>query len=110
MPLERVASSPPQASTPRPVKKLDASSDNELAIEKEKAYLKWCDEHPDELEKRCLEHYPKLEIGGTKATMDISDELWDAYEREVEAEWLEANARSDWREKVREVERQYFGY
>jgi len=33
-----------------------------LAIEKEKAYFKWCDEHPDELEKRCLEHYPKLEI------------------------------------------------
>ena len=38
--------------------------------------------------------------------MDISDELWDAYEREVEAKWLEANAGSDWREKVREVERQ----
>lgn len=42
--------------------------------------------------------------------MDISDELWDAYEREVEAEWLEATAGKDWREEVCEIERRYFGY
>lgn len=38
------------------------SSDVEEIIRKEVEVFKWCDEHPDELVKKCLEYEPDLQL------------------------------------------------